>query len=131
MEKLGQGFRGKRGRVLLRESVAVTSAGGPQPQTDWRANDLTPDLSKAMTAESLDASRASILSVFGVLPAMFNPSTTGPLVREAQRHLAQWQLQPIANCIGHEATEKLGQPVSLDVMQTLQAFDAAVGAATT
>ena len=45
-------------------------------------------------------------------------------MREAQRHLAQWQLQPIANLIGAEASEKLGQPVTLDVMQPLQAFDA-------
>ena len=47
MEKLGAGFRSKRGRILLRESTAVTAAGGPQPQTDWKAQDLTPDLSKA------------------------------------------------------------------------------------
>jgi hypothetical protein len=85
---------------------------------------MTPDLSKAMTAESLEASRASILSVFGVLPALFNTSTTGPLVREAQRHLAQWMIQPIANLIAAEATEKLDGPVTLDVMQPLQAFDA-------
>lgn len=123
LEKLGHGFRGKRGRVLLRESVNVTSAGGPAPQTDWKPSDVTPDLSKSMTVESMEASRASIQSVFGVLPSLFNPSTTGPLVREAQRHLAQWQLQPIANLIGAEATEKLGQPVSIDVMQPLQAYD--------
>ena len=124
LENLGHGFRGKRGRVLLRESVNVTSAGGPVPQTDWKPSNVTPDLSKAMTAESLEASRGSILSVFGVLPALFNPAATGPLVREGQRHLAQWQLQPIANLIGHEASEKLGQPVSIDTLQPLQAFDA-------
>ncbi|MAT92866.1 MAG: hypothetical protein CME59_09710 [Halioglobus sp.] len=124
LDKLGAGFRGKRGRMLLRESVNVTSAGGPAPNTDWKPSDLSPDLSKAMTAESLEASRASILSVYGVLPAMFDTSTTGPLVREAQRHLAQWVLQPIANCIAQEATAKLDTPIALDVMQPLQAFDA-------
>jgi hypothetical protein len=123
LEKLGHGFRGKRGRVLLRESVAVTSAGGPVPQSDWKPSDVTPDLSKSMSVESLEASRASILAVYGVLPGWFNDATTGPMVRECQRHLAQWQLQPIANLIAHEATEKLGQPVALDVMQPLQAFD--------
>jgi hypothetical protein len=63
--ELGRSFRGQRGRVLLRESVAVTAAGGPTPQTDWRPADLSPDLSRAMTAETLAAARDSVLSVFG------------------------------------------------------------------
>jgi hypothetical protein len=42
-----RGFRGSRGKVLVRESVTVAAAGGPAPAQDWRANDLTPDLSKA------------------------------------------------------------------------------------
>ena len=123
LEQLGAGFRGKRGRVLLRESTAVT-AGGPAPQADWKPSDVTPDISRAMTAESLSAARDSICMVFGVLPAMLNASTTGPLIREAQRHLAQWALQPIATGIAAEATDKLGQPVSLDVMRALLAYDA-------
>jgi hypothetical protein len=72
----------------------------------------------------LEASRHAVLSVFGVLPALFDKAAAGPTVREAQRHLAQWQLQPIANLIGSEASAKLGQPVTLDVMEPLQAFDA-------
>jgi hypothetical protein len=124
LEKLGHGFRGKRGRTLLRESVNVQAAGGPAPQTDWKPQDMTPDLSRSMTTENLEASRASILGIFGVLPGLMNPSTTGPMVREAQRHLAQWQLQPIANLIAEEASNKLATPVTLDVMQPLQAFDA-------
>ena len=61
---------------------------------------------------------------FGVLPALSSTTTTGPMVREAQRHLAQWQLQPIAKMIEQEATEKLGGAVKLDVMRPLQAYDA-------
>jgi hypothetical protein len=124
LEKIGAGFRGKRGRTLLRESVNVTAAGGPVPQTDWKPQDMTPDLQRSMSTESLSAARDSILAVYGVLPGLFNASTTGPMVREAQRHLAQWQLQPIANLIGAEVSEKLDSPVTLDVMQPLQAFDA-------
>src|SRR3546814_3202734 len=60
MTALGRSFRGQRGRVLLRESVAVTAAGGPAPQADWRPQDVTPDLSRAMTAETLSAARAKI-----------------------------------------------------------------------
>lgn len=124
METLGRGFRGKRGRVLLRESVNVTAAGGPAPQTDWRPSDMSPDLQRAMTKETLDAARDAVLMAFGVLPGLTNPATTGPLVREAQRHLAQWTLQPIAVALAHEASDKLGNRVTIDTMRPLQAFDA-------
>jgi len=55
---------------------------------------------------------------------MLYNATTGPMVRECQRHLAQWTLQPVAALMGEEATAKLGQPVTVDVMQPLQAYDA-------
>lgn len=42
----------------------------------------------------------------------------------ARRPLAQWALQPIAAMIAQEASEKLGQKVSLDCMRPLQAYDA-------
>ncbi|MDM8168566.1 phage portal protein [Roseovarius sp.] len=124
MDKLGSQFRGKRGRVLIRESVNVVSAGGPAPQQDWRASDVSPDLSKAMTRESLDAARNSILNVFGVLPGLVSSTATGPMVREAQRHLAQLVLQPIAMLMAEEATEKFGAPIKIDLVRPAQAFDA-------
>ena len=124
MAKIGREFKGSRGKLLLRESVNVSAAGGPAPQTDWRPQDVTPDLQKAMTRESLDAARGAILMVFGVLPGMVSPATTGPLIREGQRHLAQWMLQPIAAAMAEECTKKLGSTVALDVMRPLQAFDA-------
>ncbi len=124
LEALGRGFSGRRGRVLLRESTAVTAAGGPAPAADWRPASTTPDLSKSMTAESLEAARASVLGVFGVLPGLVNPAATGPLVREAQRHLGQWVLQPLAELMAEEVSEKLGTRVRIDVMRAAQAFDA-------
>ncbi|MEM9782348.1 MAG: hypothetical protein AAF899_07725 [Pseudomonadota bacterium] len=124
LERLGRSFRGARGKLVLRESVSVAAAGGPQPMTDWRPSDISPDLSKSMTRETLDAARGGILAAFGVLPGLMSPATTGPMVREAQRHLAQWMLQPIAGLIAEEATAKLGQAVTLDVMRPLQAYDA-------
>lgn len=123
-EVMGRSFRGQHGRVLLRESVAVSAAGGPAPQQDWKPSDLSPDLSKSMTKESLDAARNSILGVFGILPGLLSTATTGPLVREAQRHLAQWVLEPIAATMAEEASEKLGLAVKIDTMRPLQAFDA-------
>ncbi|MEM1039400.1 MAG: phage portal protein [Pseudomonadota bacterium] len=124
LESIGREFRGRRGRVLLRESVAVAAAGGPAPQADWRPADVSPDLSKAMTRETLAAARDGIMGVFGVLPGLLNPATTGPMVREAQRHIAQWTLQPMAALLAQEASEKLGTTVKIDTMRPLQAFDA-------
>ena len=124
LDSVARGFRGARGKVLLRESVNVAAAGGPAPAQDWRPSDLTPDLERAMTTQSLDAARNAILGVYGVLPALMEPNATGLLVREGQRHLAQWVLQPLAEGIAEEASGKLGGPVQIDVMQPLQAFDA-------
>jgi len=122
-ETLSRAFRGKRGRVVLRESVNVTAAGGPAPNADWRPSSLSPDLEKAMTAETLEAARNAICAAFGVLPALFASNAQGPLVREAQRHLAQWTLQPIAALLAEEASEKLGSTVEIDVLRPVQAFD--------
>lgn len=122
-EALSRGFRGRRGSVLLRESVNVTAAGGPTPQTDWSPNTITPDLSRAMTAEHVALARDAIAGAFGVLPGLLNPQTTGPMVREAQRHLVQFALQPIAEIVAQEASDKLGAKVALDLVSPLQAFD--------
>lgn len=124
LEALGRGFRGRRGRVLMRESVSVAAAGGPAPQADWRPADVSPDLSKAMTRETMAAARDSICGVFGVLPALFAGNAQGPLVREAQRHLAGWTLQPIAMLLAEEASAKLGNEIMIDVMRPVQAYDA-------
>lgn len=124
MTTLGRSFRGQRGRVLLRESVNVSAAGGPAPAVDWKPADVTPDIERSMSVESLAAARDSVCGAFGVLPGLFNAATTGPLVREAQRHLAQWTLQPIAALLAEEATEKCGSKVDIDCIGPTQAFDA-------
>ncbi|WP_319826067.1 phage portal protein [Thalassovita sp.] len=124
LEQMARAFRGSRGKVLIRESVNVAAAGGPAPVQDWKPHDLSPDLSKAMTRETLAAARDAINMAFGILPGLTSPATTGPMVREAQRHLAQWVLQPIAAMIAEEASAKLATPIKLDVMRPMQAFDA-------
>lgn len=120
---IARGFRGSRGRVLVRESVQVQAAGGPAPAQDWRANDLTPDLSKALLDKTLDQARDQINAAFGILPGLNNGATTGPLVREAQRHLASWTLQPMAEAMAEECSDKLGNTIILDTLRPLQAFD--------
>ena len=124
LETLGHGFRGRRGRVMLRESVNVTAAGGPAPTQDWRPQDVTPNLQGSMAVPSLQEARGAIFAAFGVLPAMFAANAQGPLVREAQRHLAQWVLQPMAQVMAEECSAKLSSPVTIDVVRPAQAFDA-------
>jgi len=122
-ERLGRAFRGTRGRVILRESVTVSAAGGPAPAQDWSPNPLTPDLSKSGATQTLESAREAICAAFGVLPALFNSAATGPVVREAQRHLATWVLQPIAMLLAEEASAKFGAEVAIDVVLPLQAYD--------
>ncbi|WP_300436990.1 phage portal protein [uncultured Mameliella sp.] len=124
LETLARGFRGRRGRVMLRESVNVSAAGGPGPAQDWKPSSLSPDMTNTGATENWKAAKGSILNAYGVLPALLADNAQGPLIREAQRHLAQWTLQPIAMLMAEEITAKLGQPVKLDVMRPLQAFDA-------
>jgi hypothetical protein len=124
MTAIGRGFRGQRGRVLLRESVQVSAAGGPAPATDWKPVSVSPDLTNAMPIEALNASRDSILSAFGVLSCLFTPAAQGPAIREAQRHLCQWTLEPLAGLVAEEATAKLGTPITISCMRPLQAYDA-------
>lgn len=123
LSTMGLNLRGNRGKVHAKESVNVSAAGGPAPQADWKAHSLSPDLSKALMDKTLDQARDQIALAFGILPAMFNRTTTGPMVREAQRHLAQWTLSPIAEMVAEEASEKLGGTVSLNIERPLQAFD--------
>lgn len=77
-----------------------------------------------MAVPSLTEARGAIFAAFGVLPAMFVPNAQEPLVREAQRHLAQWQLQPIAQLMAEECSAKLASPVTIDIVRPAQAFDA-------
>ena len=123
-EMMRGAFRGRRGLVTIFEGTAHAVAAGMHPNSGKAPDDLSPDLSKSMTKETLAAARDAINMAFGILPGLANPSTTGPMVREAQRHLAQWVLQPIAVQIAEEASAKLGGTVNLDVMRPLQAFDA-------
>lgn len=123
MDSLARGFRGRRGRVLLRESVNVTAQGGPAPNADWRSNDVTPDIRGAMPFEAFAAARGSVLNVFGVLPALLADTAQANLVREAQRHLCQWTLQPIAMLMAEEASRKLGSDVMIDTLRPVQAYD--------
>jgi len=124
MASLRQAFKGRRGSSLVIEGVAQATAAGMNPNIGKGPDQLSPDLSRSMTAESLAAARDALALAFGVLPALMNRATTGPVVREAQRHLAQIVLQPIAQILAEEAAAKLGGRVLIDVVRPMQAFDA-------
>ena len=123
LASLAREFRGRRGRVLVRESMAVQAAGGPAPQTDWRPQHVSPNLEGVAPVATLEAARGAVLAAFGVLPSLFDRTAQGPLVREAQRHLVMWTLQPIAELVAAEASAKFGFTVTVDTVQPLQAWD--------
>ena len=124
MAAMRSAFKGRRGSALVVEGVAQAVGAGMHPNVGKAPDQLTPDLQRAMPAELLDAARGAIFAAYGVLPAMFSPAAQGPLVREAQRHLAQIIMQPIAMLLAEEASEKLGGAVKVDVVRPMQAFDA-------
>ena len=124
MASMRGAFRGRRGSTLVIEGVAQATAAGMNPQIGQKPDQLSPDLSKSMTAETLAAAREGILMAYGVLPSLVNRDATGPAVREAQRQLAIWTLQPIAALLADEASAKLGGLVEIDTIRPLQAFDA-------
>lgn len=123
MAGLRRSFRGARGQTLVIEGVAQATAAGMNPQLGQRPEQLSPDLQRALATETLEAARGAILMAYGVLPALVNPATTGPVVREAQRHLAQLVLQPLALIVAEEATAKLGAEVKIDLVRPMQAYD--------
>jgi hypothetical protein len=93
------------------------------PQIGQKPDQLSPDLSRSMTAETLAAAREGVFMAYGVLPSLANRASTGPAVREAQRQLAMWTLQPIAELLAEEASRKLFTKVQIDTIRPLQAFD--------
>lgn len=124
MENMRHEFRGRRGSTLVIEGVAQATAAGMNPQIGQKPDQLSPDLSKSMTAETLSAARDGVLMAYGVLPSLLNKAATGPVIREAQRQLCTWTLQPMAELLAEEAREKLGVEIEIDTLRPLQAFDA-------
>lgn len=123
MQAMRSAFRGRHGSTLIVEGASQAAAAGMYVQQGQRREDLSPDLKKTEAALHLEAAKGSGAMVFGVLPALLNPSSAGPVIREAQRHLAQWTLEPVARLIEAEASAKLGGAVSIDVTRPLQAHD--------
>lgn len=123
MAELRTAFKGRRGAALVIEGVAASTAAGMNPNIGKSPDQLSPDLSRTLADKLLSEAKGEIHAVFGILPGLVNPATTGPMVREAQRHLAQLVLQPIANLVAEEASDKLGGPVTIDVVRPMQAFD--------
>ncbi|QDL90468.1 phage portal protein [Paroceanicella profunda] len=123
IDQLRRSIRGNRGGTLLFEGVAQATAAGMHPNLGKSPDQLSPDLSKSMAIETLGAARDAVAMAFGVLPGLLNRATTGPLVREAQRHLAGWTLQPVAMLLAEEATRKLGTEIMIDTLRPVQAYD--------
>lgn len=123
MAAMRSSFRGRRGASLVIEGTAQATQAGMNPNIGKSPDQLSPQLDKTLADKLLTEAKGEIFGVFGILPGLHNPATTGPLVREAQRHLAQLILQPVANLMAEEASDKLGAAVAIDVVRPMQAFD--------
>lgn len=123
LTKVRADFRGKRGSVLVVEGVSQAVQAGQYQNMHQAPADLTPQLSRLEANETLRLARGAIESAFGVLPALANPSTTGPAIRECQRHLSQWTLAPLAKLVAAEMSAKLETEIKIDVMRATQSYD--------
>lgn len=123
MASMRSSFRGRRGATLVIEGVAQSVGAGMHPQLGKSPDQLSPDLAQTLADKLLTDARDAVFGAFGILPGLMNRSTTGPMVREAQRHAAQIVLQPICNLMAEECTDKLGATVAIDVVRPMQAFD--------
>ena len=65
MDTMRAAFRGRRGSTLVVEGVAQATAAGMNPQIGQKPDQLSPDLSKSMTAETLAAAREGICMAYG------------------------------------------------------------------
>ena len=125
MDMMRSAFKGRRGSTLVIEGVAQSTAAGMNPQLGQKPDQLSPDLQKATHVEALAAAQDGVALAFGVLPSMLTRSAQGNAIREGQRHLAVWTIQPIADLMAEEISTKLGGAVTIDTMRNLQAFDTA------
>ena len=123
MDNMRSAIKGRQGQTLVIEGVAQATAAGMNPQLGQRRDDLTPDLKQAEASILLESARGAVAEVFGVPRAFFNPASTGPVFREAQRHLVQYTLSPMAKLISAEASAKLGGQITIDVETPVQAYD--------
>lgn len=123
MDMMRRSFRGNRGAALVIQGVAAATNAGMNPNIGQHPDHLSPQLDKTLADKLLTEAKGEVYGVFGILPGLTNPATTGPLVREAQRHLAQLVLQPMVNLMAEEATNKLGSVVAIDVVRPMQAYD--------
>jgi hypothetical protein len=64
------------------------------------------------------------MAAYGVLPSLLDNQSAGPALREGERHTMQYQLQPIAELVAQEASDKLGTEITMDTLQPVQAYDA-------
>lgn len=110
MDLMRRSFRGNRGASLVIEGTAQATAAGMNPNIDKSPDQLSRDLSRTLADSLLIQAKGEIYNVFGILPGLTNPATTGPLVREAQRHPAQLVPHLPAGVMAEEAADKLGAP---------------------
>ncbi len=117
-EGLGQEFN-----ALDAQREACEAYVASQRHEGWELIDRVYD-DGGTSCGHLDWPALQRLMACGVLPGIWSPVKTGPLIREVQRHLAQWTLQPIAGLMAEEVSRKLRSTVTMDVTRSLQAFDA-------
>ena len=107
-----------RGRTLLAPSMAAGFGGGPgvSPTTsqEYQARRFGIDPPESTIELRRDVER-SVLSTYGILPALFHPQAAGTALREAARTVHALSAVPVAELVAAQFSEALGEPVTLDL----------------
>ena len=107
-----------RGRTLLAPSMAAGFGGGPgvSPTTsqEYQARRFGIDPPESTIELRRDVER-SVLSCYGILPALFHPQAAGTALREAARTVHALSAVPVAELVAAQFSEALGEPVTLDL----------------
>ena len=105
-----------RGRTLLAPSMAAGFGGGPgvSPHDEYQAKRFGIDAPESTIELRRDVER-SVLSCYGILPALFHPQAAGTALREAARTVHALSAVPVAELVAAQFSEALGEPVTLDL----------------
>ena len=96
--------------VMFPETVMQNRA--TAPQTDWKAQRVTPMPDAALVRLSMDA-QARVIAAMGAHPALLGNAATGTADREARKQLMDFLVYPLGVLVSHEASLTFDEPVEL------------------
>ena len=112
LAKLKTALPAARGRLTLVETTAGGFGLGPggAPRKDWAQTRIGPD-APATSIQLWEGAMLAVLAALGVPPSLY--TSQGAALRESYRHLFGSTIEPLAQLIAAELSEKLEEEVTI------------------